>query len=146
MGIDETGVVISISGETALVKVEEGEHCSTCASQSGCSRDDETPTQKTVEAINTLNVQVGQKVKLHLKSTDIVKASLLMFVLPLTFLLAGAISGKMFSRHYAEQLSNIITIVSSLGSMGIAFLGIRVYSGIMGKRKVFYPYITKTTK
>ncbi len=143
MGIDEIGVVINISGDTALVRMEKGEHCSSCSSRSSCLPDESSSNQKIVEAINSVGVRIGQKVQLRIESTDLIKASLLMFAIPLVFLLTGALLGKSLGQNYMESASELPAIISGLGFMGIAFLGIRKYSNTMRKRKAFFPRITK---
>lgn len=143
MGIDETGIVVSLSQGKALVKMEEGEHCSTCASRSGCLQVESSPNQRMVEVVNPAGAQIGQKVQLHIKSTDIIKASFTLFVFPLVSLLSGALLGKYISRHFTEGISNLLIIFSGLGFMGVAFWGIRTYNRKIERRENYYPYITK---
>jgi len=142
MGIDETGVVIGVSNERAWIRIESEEDCSSCASSS-CHREEGPNGRRVVEALNTMGVRTGQRVQLHTRSADIIKASLLMYVLPLFLLLTGAFWGRFIGKGYAEDLSDVLALTFGLGLMGAGFVGIRLYNNRTARRKEFYPRITR---
>lgn len=141
-GMDEIGVVVKISGDTAWVKLETGENCSACGSRNHCAQDDSSP-QRIVEAMDPLKVQIGQQVQIRVEGSDIIKASLLMFAVPLAFLVLGALLGKFWGSRYAGTHSDTWALLTGLFCLGSALLGIRVFSHRMKKNKSFFPYITR---
>jgi len=141
MGIDETGVVIDASETRAWVRLEPGGDCSACASSSACRREADASGRRVVEAINPLGVRTGQRVVLHMEGTGIVKASLLMYALPLLLLLLGAFLGKTLGG--GENPSDTRAALFGLGFMVAGFLGIRLWGQRAAGQEEFYPRITR---
>ena len=89
----EVGIVKSIEGATARVIISrEGSPCD------HCTQDTCTIPEKGIEteAINTAGAKVGQKVKIVMKSYTYVKGVILIYIVPVFALIAGAIFGKIY--------------------------------------------------
>ena len=93
----EMGIVKSIDGATAIVKVSKRTSC--CES---CEKDicDISEDGNETEAINEAGAKAGQKVKLVMKPYTFVKGAIVIYILPISALIAGAILGKMYLPGY----------------------------------------------
>ncbi len=89
----EMGIVKSINGATAIVKVSKRTSC--CES---CEKDicDITEDGNETEAINEAGAKIGQKVKLVMKPYTFVKGAIVFYIVPVCALIAGAILGEMY--------------------------------------------------
>jgi sigma-E factor negative regulatory protein RseC len=102
----EMGIVKSINGATAIVKVSKRTSC--CES---CEKDicDITEDGNETEAINEAGAKTGQKVKLVMKPYTFVKGAIVIYILPISALIAGAIFGKMyFPRYFSGTDSELL--------------------------------------
>ncbi|MBF0345745.1 MAG: SoxR reducing system RseC family protein [Nitrospirae bacterium] len=89
--MEETAIVKDVSGITATVAVEKTTACAHCQSSKVC---DSTPESSLIEAINTVNARIGQKVIIEMKTYTYLKGALVVYAIPAIALLLGAILGK----------------------------------------------------
>ena len=87
------GIVKSVNGSTAQVLVERGVSCCDNCTQDYC---DISTSGIETEAFNTVHAQVGQKVRVSMKPYTYAKGALLLYVLPVAALFAGALLGAAF--------------------------------------------------
>ncbi len=95
--IEEQGVVVNILGNGRIqVEVKRSEACDTCHSKKNCMALIESG-QMLVEAHDEVNAEVGQRVVLSQDSAVILKASFLVYLLPVVGLLCGVFAGNILS-------------------------------------------------
>ena len=99
--IHQTVNIKRIEGEYAWVFSTEDSACATCASKSTCSSTnllkpllDATLKNKGLRVLNTLDAKAGDRVGLALSSAGLLKATVLMYLLPLMSLFIFAGLGK----------------------------------------------------
>jgi sigma-E factor negative regulatory protein RseC len=98
--IEETAIVVSASQGHAWVKTEKNSSCGSCSSGSSCSSKNNIfslfgkETNSTQKVANPLYAKPGDKVVIGLQSGDLLKTSLLAYLLPLLTLILFAIVGK----------------------------------------------------
>ena len=98
--IETRAIIIRLDGKEALVEAVQGGGCGNCDSANGCGSGKLTrlfgnkPRRFRVE--NAANAPVGAVVSVTLAEGVLLRSALLMYLLPLIFMLAGAIYGARF--------------------------------------------------
>ena len=93
--IIEKGFVIGIEGPMARVRTTRSEACASCAAKGVCHPFDEKTSEMLVK--NTIGAEAGQEVQLAMKSSSLIGASSLLYLLPLCFVIASAVAGHFFA-------------------------------------------------
>lgn len=109
--ITEIGTVQEIKKTYAVIKVQKSSACAQCSSRETC---DISNRDMTIEVINDIQAKKGDLVKLTMPEGTLLKASFLVYLLPVIALLAGAFSGK--------ALAAAMDINQTLASLGGGFL------------------------
>jgi len=93
--IEENGVVVSLKGEWAVVEPEASGGCSNCSASQGCGTASLArffgQRKQQHYAHNPLNAKPGDRVIMGLEEKALVSGSIMMYLLPLIFMIAGAI-------------------------------------------------------
>ncbi len=87
--MERTGVVIKVEAGMATVRFERAKACARCR---GCISAGENHAMAVME--NTLDAEVGDRVAISLHARSLIKASLIMYGIPLLALLAGVWLGS----------------------------------------------------
>ena len=126
--LEEKGIVLSVSGQTAEVAPESKAACGSCSAKAGCGTSllaDLFPQRKrALMASNPVHAQVGDRVVIGLDENALQLASLLIYLVPLLGLIGGAILGAWLSPEFAESGSIVLGMA---GFMGVLIL-VRKYS------------------
>ena len=91
MSVEEKATVLEIRGGNALVRAKENSMCAGCASAGHCQSSD---GERTVEAKNPLGARAGDEVVIAVPSSALLKASFVVYFLPVIGLLAGAAAAQ----------------------------------------------------
>ena len=121
--IEESGEVVSLERGAVWVATSRKTTCSSCAANAGCGQGllDKLAINSqrgTVRALTDLNLAVGDKVVIGLREDALVRASLLVYLLPLLGLFVGAVSADLLT--LGEPLS------IAAGFVGFAAAGLWV--------------------
>lgn len=136
---EEEGEVIAVEGNQAKVRVRRSPACDSCSTRKTCGLLGEGETVLT--ALNTVGASKGQRVRVSLKVEGEVKASFILYLVPLAGLVAGALIG-----YHSQVLGDkeISGAVFSLLFVALTFLGIKYYAHIRyAKDQSYIPTITK---
>ena len=93
--IEEEGVVIQTFDDKAKVRTIRSSACEGCASESFCHP--EKGTEMIMEVVNNIHAKVGERVKIGLKPGVYLKASFLVYMVPIIAFILGAIIAKEFA-------------------------------------------------
>ncbi|MGY5452636.1 SoxR reducing system RseC family protein [Agarivorans sp. MS3-6] len=124
--IIETAKVVGFHQGQALVECVSKSACGSCGSAEHCGNSaiaKAFPTrthQLSVEI--TEEVKVGDSIELGLNSKNMLNSALLVYLLPLLLLMAGAGMGK------ATQVSEGVVIITSLCGLLIGFVMVKLYT------------------
>ncbi len=140
----ESGLVISIENDIALVNTKARHTCSSCKAESSCGAgvlERYFGGGLFVSSIqNTLNAQPGDEVVIAISETKVTQASFIAYLLPLLGLIVGSISGHFI--FYQEIFSIILGAVG----FGSGFIIIKVYHQKLVKSHRYIPQmISKKT-
>lgn len=120
---EEMGKVIEILDKKAKVQLEYTEVCKSCPGSSMCRALGQG--RMVMEAENPIGAEVGQKVIVSHYCEDELKASLILYGIPLVCFLGGCFLGNWLNLLGEKNLS---TFLGGLFCMMLSFLGIKVFS------------------
>ena len=96
--IEEEAIVIDQNGEFAEVDIIRTKPCGLCGKTQGCGNSIWGKVfsfqKRKIKIQNKINAKVGEKVKLVIEENYLLKASLLLYGLPLLFLFGGMIASE----------------------------------------------------
>jgi sigma-E factor negative regulatory protein RseC len=138
--IEEEGIVAAIEGNVAKVEVLKKSACEQCAASGVCHPGD----MEYLEASNPLGAKKGQKVKVVLAPQLYLKASLILYGVPMAALIGGAIAGKNIAIAYgATGRSDLWAFVAGIVCMTVSFFFIRSYNKKVEKTQKYKPVIVE---
>ncbi|HVO40687.1 MAG TPA: SoxR reducing system RseC family protein [Spirochaetia bacterium] len=118
--MEETGVVLEAGQGTARVRIERTEQCAQCP---GCMFADDGASL-VARAVDRVGVAPGDVVKMETRGASPLSAALLLFLLPLGFLLAGYAAGSWVASALGfaaarQTVGAAAAFVFFIGSFGI---------------------------
>ena len=140
----EEGVVfkIGVSGSgTAWVKTTRSSACESCSSRHACQADGDGKEME-VEALNTADARVGDRVVLSLATASLLKATFLLYVFPILAMIAGALLGQTIAVMRGSDPSGLSALLGFL-FFGIAFFLIRIMGRRLSTNASYKPEIIK---
>jgi positive regulator of sigma E activity len=120
----ETGVIISVQGDRAIVKIPNTERCSACQC---CTFDRER--NSSFEVINSVNAHIGDKVEFEITPQKVIFNSSLVFLLPVIMLILGYTLASSFNSPES------IKIMISFGGVIISFGIIKIIDAFIYRKK-----------
>ena len=136
---EEEGEVIALEGKQAKVRIKCSSACDSCSSHKTCGLLGEG--EMVLTALNSVGASKGERVRISLRVEGEVKASFILYIVPLAGLIAGALLG-----YHTQALGDkeISGAVFSLLFVALTFIGIRYYAHIKYSGDQSYnPIITK---
>lgn len=139
--MDEMGVVIELKGASALVRMAESGGCEGCASGGTCTLEKEG---RVLEAVNIAGAKPGQHVVVEFPGGAFLRASFVVYMLPVAFLFAGAFLGGEYgpsvypgiSSDNWQAVGGVIFLVLSLGVL-------KVFDTVTKKRGIHSPVVSR---
>ncbi|MFW6314579.1 MAG: SoxR reducing system RseC family protein [Desulfohalobiaceae bacterium] len=120
----EHGQVIKhLPGSKAQIKVQKGSACESCGHRSFCHPFGQD--HMLLEALNNVGAGPGQEVEIRMVLESPKKAVAILYLIPLFFLILGAILGNALNPLGHQDAS---AVIFSLGFLALAYAGIRSYS------------------
>jgi positive regulator of sigma E activity len=138
--IEEEGIVAEVAGDIARVSIMAKSACEKCSASGVCHPGD----QEYMEASNPLGAKKGQKVKVVLAPQVYLKASIILYGIPMTVFVAAAIAGKNLGLRYGtESSSDLWAFIAGTACMAVSFLFIRMYNKKVEKTQQYKPTIVE---
>ena len=131
--LEEVGVVLRVEGEMAVVKTKRSSICDGCHSGGFCNPLVGGSDMK-VAARNEVGAKVGDEVMVTVASKTFLKASFLVYVVPVTALILGALLGtKLGPALYPGVNSDLLPVVFGLILFSLSFILMKVWAkGVKG--------------
>lgn len=137
--MEEVGVVSETNGVTAKVVLKKKGACEGCAVKGTC---EPTENGMEIEAMNTVNAQPGQTVRVNIGAYTYLKSSMIAYGMPLVFFIAGAIFGKNAGEKYFANLnSDLVAAIAGFAALAISILFIKMFLSRADSKKKYRPYI-----
>jgi sigma-E factor negative regulatory protein RseC len=140
----EEGIVIKTDSTTAWVKTTKTHACKACAARASCNVMGGGKEME-VEAINHAGAKVGEKVVLFFETSPLLKATFMLYVLPILFLMAGAIIGHEMAPFFNFDASLLSVIIGFL-FFGLIVLFVRARANKMAEKDEYRPKVIKIIK
>lgn len=139
--IEEEGIVIETTGGLAKVSILAKSACEKCASSEVCHPQGE---DSYMEASNPLGAKKGQKVKVVVAPQVYLKASIILYGIPMTVFIAAAIIGKNLAEKFSgEANSDLWAFISGMAFMAVSFFFLRRYNQKVEKTQEYKPVIVE---
>lgn len=141
----EEGVVRVLQrGNMALVEAVKSDACSSCGAKGACHAMGGNKI-RVVPAVNQPGAQVGDRVQLAVSRTGLMKASFLVYMVPVMALMAGALTGQKLGPSWGWDPTTAAVVVS-LSALAVCWLGISQLSKILAKRREFTVRIVRVLR
>jgi len=138
--IEEEGIVAEVEGNIAHVAVLKKSACEQCSAAGVCHPGD----QELMEAANPLNAVKGQKVKVVIAPQMYMKASMILYGIPMVALITGAIIAKnIAARYVGEDQSDLWAFIAGMACTVVSFVFIRAYNKKVEKTQKYKPVIVE---
>jgi len=137
----EEGIVTKTNSHTAWVKTTKTSACESCAAKSSCTVLGGGKEME-VEAINNAGAKVGEKVVISFDSAPLLKATFMLYVLPILFLLVGAFIGDTLAPSFAMDRS-ICSLLMGLLFFVVSIKFVKSKGNKLAKTDEYRPKITK---
>ncbi len=95
-----------------------------------------------VEAINSADAQVGDRIVLNIQTASLLKATFLLYVFPILALIAGAVLGQAVGVMRGADPSGLSALFGFL-FFGVAFIVIRITGRRLSTNASYQPEIIK---
>ncbi|HDN26180.1 MAG TPA: Fis family transcriptional regulator [Thioploca sp.] len=146
--LEERGVVVEVNEQFAVVQTTRTSLCGQCAANKGCGTASLSQMlgQKStnITVVNHKGAKVGDKVVIGLEEQALLKSSLLLYLLPLLGLFAGAIGYEMLAAYVQFPRSEILTVLAGLLGLLAGFLWVKRVIVKMSEDTRLIPVILKT--
>jgi len=140
----EKGIVIKIDSSTAWVKTTKTHACKGCAARGYCNVMG-GGNEMEVEAINYAGAKVGEKVVISFETSPLLKATFMLYVLPVLFLMAGAFIGNKMAPFFNFDASTLSVITGFL-FFGLIIIFLKSKGNKLAKKDEYRPKVIKILK
>lgn len=119
--ITESGKVVAVTGEHAWVQTIRASACQSCAVRNGCGQKVLASATggraNQVRVVNSVNACVGEEVTLGIEESALLGASLLVYALPLMFMVVASVAG-----HQLSDGSDFAAMSGAASGLALGFL------------------------
>lgn len=132
----EEGIVVKSIGGIAEIKLKENGNCEECTAKIFCSP--QNNNSRTLKVLDSFESQPGDEVKISINGSEVLKASILLYGIPLVLLLAGiAIGLSLFENTNFPEFYGFLTGMAVIS----LYLGIFYITTSKRKEKNLLPII-----
>jgi sigma-E factor negative regulatory protein RseC len=137
----EQGIVLRTDSGTAWVKTVRSSACDGCSARGSCHT--ATGTQEMeVKALNTAGARAGDRIVLSFETPSLLKATFLIYVFPIIWLIVGAVLGQMLAPIFGLNPA-AMSILSGFAFFFGALALVRIGANQMAQKNAYQPKVTK---
>ena len=138
--LTEEGVVETIDGAKARVRVEKSSACAHCGSRDSC--DVSAGRAMVIDAANDVDARVGDRVRVSVPEGSFLKLTVMVYLLPVVALIAGAYAGGVVGGYFPADPA-AASVMGGMGAVGITFLVLRRLNRSAERSGEYTPRITR---
>ncbi|MCR3922336.1 MAG: SoxR reducing system RseC family protein [Firmicutes bacterium] len=129
--MEQVGLVVEVNEDKAIVAIQRHDVCAKCG---GCGVAVSGAGEVQLEALNKVNAVVGQTVKVASDTAHVLKASFMVYIVPMLALLAGLYLGQQLDGSFGDiaRMDIILGIVFLL----VSYLLVRSYDRKVASRQI----------
>jgi len=121
--IVETGRVVKVKDGKAMIEIARSSACEKCHTDCGIKSGQRTML---VEVNDPIGVHEDQYVQLSMQSASALRASFIVYMIPLLALVVGALLGEYLGTTFG--IRNGLEILFSFGFLGLSLIVVRLYN------------------
>ena len=137
----EQGIVLRTDSEAAWVKTTRSSACEGCTARGSCHTLG-SGQEMEVKALNPAGARVGDRIVLSFETGSLLKATFLIYVFPIIFLIAGAAIGQLLSPLIGVSPSTLSVLLGFTSFFSALFI-MKARANKMAKKNAYQPKITK---
>ena len=137
----EHGVVLRTNSEAAWVKTTRSSACQGCTARNSCNTLSNSQEVE-VKALNLAGARAGDRIVLSFETKSLLKATFLIYVFPIIFLVVGALVGQMLAPFISVNPSAVSVLMGFSGFFA-ALLIMKTRANKMAAKNAYQPKITK---
>ncbi|MBI5344509.1 MAG: SoxR reducing system RseC family protein [Deltaproteobacteria bacterium] len=141
--MEEHGVIVKDKGLTALIKAERTTACEKCVQKDSCLSTSDV--DMLIEADNPIGAKPGDHVVFTIGAGSIVKAGMLLYLVPIVSFIAGVVLGQTLAkRAFTDWNPDLVSGVLGLIFLAATFIGLKVYGKVLvEKNKAYRPSVLR---
>jgi sigma-E factor negative regulatory protein RseC len=136
----KTGVVKTVEGGMALVITTHEPECESCKAKDACSSLGSTGANLEVRARNTAKAAVGDVVKISLSGSSFLKATFLVYMVPMLAVIGGMLCGYLLATIFPGHDEAFVGTLCAIGLFS-SFWWLKKKSNQLADRQEFIPEI-----
>ncbi|MBE9528216.1 MAG: SoxR reducing system RseC family protein [Proteobacteria bacterium] len=140
--MEEVGVIVEVSGSVATIKASKSGSCDSCSAKKSCASISET--EMLLEAENCIGAKVGDQVMYSVDAGSIIKAGVMLYLMPIIAFIAGVVIGTYAAPHFWPGANpDLVTGLFGILFLTLAFTGLKLYSRITAANGAYKPQILR---
>ena len=137
----EHGVVLRTDSKAAWVKTTRSSACQGCTARNSCHTLGNNQEME-VKALNLVGARAGDRIVLSFETKSLLKATFLIYVFPIIFLVVSALFGQMLAPFISVNPSALSVLMGFSGFFA-ALLIMKTRANKMAAKNAYQPKITK---
>lgn len=138
----ERGIVVRTGAGTAWVRTQKSSACEGCSAQGSCTA---VGDDMEVEALNSAGARVGDRIVVTFATSPLLKATFLIYVMPIICLLVGAAAGLRLAPVLGVGPSAASAATGFLFFFAAAFV-VKAQANRLARRDDYRPRITRVLR
>lgn len=138
--ITERGVIESVEGGKAVVRVQRGTSCASCEHRAACHLDSGKPLF--IEVENELEATAGDWVEISLPTRSLLKLSFLVYFVPVLTLVAGALLGAEWAEPFGLS-ATVGSLVAGGLALVVSFTLLRRFDRSVRRKPHYHPRMSR---
>ncbi len=140
--MEEHGIVVENKGTVVLIKAKRTSACDSCAASKSCHSIGEE--EVLVEADDPVGAKVGDRVAYEVSASAIIKAGMLLYLVPLLSFIGGLVLGSAASALFFTGLNpDLVSGIFGAVFLAGAFIGLKLYGRRLERDKSYRPHVLK---
>lgn len=126
--MEEHGVVVQKKQSIAVIRAERTTSCDSCASKKSCHSGATSGGEILIEAEDMVGAKVGDRVVFSVSAGSVLKAGVLVYLVPVLSFIAGVVLGQAFLTGLIPGYNaDLVAGATGLAFLALAFLGLKGY-------------------
>jgi sigma-E factor negative regulatory protein RseC len=139
-GLTKTGVVKAVQGRMALVLTKLEPECESCKAKDACTSLGGGGANAEIRARNTVGAEAGDVVTISMRGSSLLKASFLIYMVPILAMIGGIVLGHLLSRLIPVDENVLVGFFGLLAFSG-AFVWLKKQGDKFSRKQEFIPEI-----
>ena len=137
----EQGIVLRTDSEAAWVKTTRSSACQGCTARNSCHTLGNSQDME-VKAINIAGAKTGDRIVLSFETRSLLKATFLIYVFPIIFLVIGAVCGHMLA-PFTSMSPSALSVLLGFAFFFAALRIMKARANKMAAQNAYQPKITR---